>query len=306
MPIKIGTRGSRLALWQAQTVAQSLTTAGQGPCEIVMFRTRGDHLQDRPLSEEGGKGLFVREIEEALLGRAVDIAVHSAKDMLADLPAGLTIGGVLPREDPRDAVVLPPGVADAQLGSGKKIGTGSIRRVAQLRAAWPDAQFEPVRGNVDTRVRKLDDGQFDALVLAAAGLRRLGFGHRISALLPFDRCVPAPGQGAIAIEVREEDSATRDAVAAVSDLTTALALDAERAVVDAIGGGCHVPLGAVATIVDGVLELVAVIASPDGSRVARATVRGAASEGRDVGHRAAVELEAAGGREILDGLGIRR
>jgi hydroxymethylbilane synthase len=323
MPIRIGTRGSRLALWQAQTVAQSLTTAGRGPCEIVIFRTRGDQLQDRPLSEDGGKGLFVREIEEALLGRVVDVAVHSAKDMSADLPAGLAIGGVLPREDPRDAVVLPAFSSDAGTsapsdseawravgvgphGKGKKVGTGSIRRVAQLRTAWPDAQFEPVRGNVDTRLRKLDEGQFAALVLAAAGLRRLGFGNRISALIPFDTCVPAPGQGAIAIEVREDDAATRDAVAAVSDRRTALALDAERAVVDAIGGGCQLPLGAVATIENGWLELVAVVASPDGARVARAKVRGPASQSRDIGLRAAEELAAEGGREILDGLGIRR
>jgi hydroxymethylbilane synthase len=323
MPVKIGTRGSRLALWQAQTVAHALTTAGHGPCEIVIFRTSGDQLQDRPLSEEGGKRLFVREIEEALLGRAVDVAVHSAKDLPADLPAGLAIGGVLAREDPRDALVLrrdsglgtmdsaqPAPPTESQVPSPQSlrgtIGTGSIRRVAQLRPAWPDARFEPVRGNVDTRLRKLDEGQFDALVLAAAGLRRLGFGERISALIPLDRCVPAPGQGAIAIEVRADDSKTGQAVAAVSDADTAVALEAERIVVDEIGGGCQVPLGAVATIADGTLELLAVVASPDGSRVARATVRGPASQFRALGRRAADELAAAGGREILDGLGIRR
>jgi hydroxymethylbilane synthase len=326
MAIKIGTRGSRLALWQAQTVAQALTTAGRGPCEIVIFRTRGDQLQDRPLSEDGGKGLFVREIEEALLGRAVDVAVHSAKDMSAELPPGLTIGGVLPREDPRDALVLSASLGIRSIaasetvdftsepwqalgvgphGKGKKIGTGSIRRIAQLRAVWPDTQFEPMRGNVDTRLRKLDEGQCDALVLAAAGLRRLGFGNRISALIPLDTCVPAPGQGAIAIEVREDDSATRDAVAAVSDRTTALALDAERAVVDGIGGGCQIPLGAIATIEGERLELIAVVASPDGARVARAAVRGPVSQSRELGLRAAEELATAGGREILDGLGIR-
>ena len=323
MPVKIGTRGSRLALWQAQTVAHALTTAGHGPCEIVIFRTSGDQLQDRPLSEEGGKRLFVREIEEALLGRAIDVAVHSAKDLPADLPSGLTIGGVLPREDPRDALVLrrdsgrgtrdsaqSPSPSESPVPGPQSlrgtIGTGSIRRVAQLRPAWPDARFEPVRGNVDTRLRKLDEGQFDALVLAAAGLRRLGFGDRISALIPLDRCVPAPGQGAIAIEVRADDSKTGQAVAAVSDADTAVALETERIVVDEIGGGCQVPLGAVATIADGTLELLAVVASPDGSRVARTTVRGPASEFRALGRRAADELAAAGGREILDGLGIRR
>jgi hydroxymethylbilane synthase len=323
MAIRIGTRGSRLALWQAQTVAQALTTAGAGPCEIVIFRTRGDQLQDRPLSEDGGKGLFVREIEEALLGRAVDVAVHSAKDMSAELPSGLAIGGVLPREDPRDALVLRAFDPNAEIsapseseawqavgvgphGIPRKVATGSIRRIAQLRAAWPDTQFEPMRGNVDTRLRKLDEGQCDALVLAAAGLRRLGFGNRISALIPFDTCVPAPGQGAIAIEVRDDDSAIRDAVAAVSDRTTALALDAERAVVDGIGGGCQIPLGAIATIAGERLDLIAVVASPDGARVARAAVQGSISQSRDLGLRAADELAAAGGREILDELGIRR
>ncbi len=306
MPVKIGTRGSRLALWQAQTVAHALTTAGHGPCEIVIFRTSGDQLQDRPLSEEGGKRLFVREIEEALLGRAVDVAVHSAKDLPSDLPAGLAIGGVLAREDPRDALVLAANSSVNSSAPSGKIATGSIRRVAQLRPAWPDARFEPVRGNVDTRLRKLDEGQFDALVLAAAGLRRLGFGDRISALIPLDRCVPAPGQGAIAIEVRADDSKTGQAVAAVSHADTAVALETERIVVDEIGGGCQVPLGAVATIADGTLELLAVVASPDGSRVARATVRGPASQFRALGRRAADELAAAGGREILDGLGIRR
>ncbi|MGH9332012.1 MAG: hydroxymethylbilane synthase [Vicinamibacterales bacterium] len=375
--MRIGTRGSRLALWQAQAVAEALTAAGHGPCEIVIFRTSGDRLQPRitadgresldiPLSAEGGKRLFVREIEEALLGRAVDIAVHSAKDMPADLPPGLAIGGVLPREDPRDAVVLPvrpeardrrpgdrngaaigaasasepwqavgvgphgKGIEDAWLTLGvppslgfgepgrsdsggrgpqrkeRKVGTGSIRRVAQLRTTWPDARFEPVRGNVDTRLRKLDEGQYDALVLAAAGLRRLGFGDRISALIPLDRCVPAPGQGTIAIEVRADDARARDAAAALNHAATAAALDAERAVVEEIGGGCQLPLGAVAIAADGALELHAVVIAPDGSRVARASVRGPALHPRDLGRRAVEELTAAGAREILDGLGIRR
>ncbi|MGH9312416.1 MAG: hydroxymethylbilane synthase, partial [Vicinamibacterales bacterium] len=254
-------------------------------------------------------------------------------DMPADLPPGLAIGGVLAREDPRDAIVLSvrPGARDQgpgdrngagisapsdseawlALGVGpqrteRKIGTGSIRRVAQLRATRPDARFEPVRGNVDTRLRKLDEGQYDALVLAAAGLRRLGFGDRISALIPLDRCVPAPGQGTIAIEVRADDARARDAAAALNHAATAAALDAERAVVEEIGGGCQLPLGAVAIAADGALELHAVVIAPDGSRVARASVRGPALHPRDLGRRAVEELTAAGAREILDGLGIRR
>jgi hydroxymethylbilane synthase len=332
--MRIGTRGSRLALWQAQSVADALRTAGHGPCEIVIFRTSGDRLQERPLSEDGGKRLFVREIEEALLGGVVDLAVHSAKDLPADLPPGLAIGGVLPRADPRDAVVLPSHGRDLGLGTRDStpfasesasqlksqseslvpspqslrgtVGTGSIRRVAQLRAIWPDARFEAIRGNVDTRLRKLDEGQYDALVLAAAGLQRLGFGERISALIPPDRCVPAPGQGTIAVEVRADDFRARESAAILNHATTAAALDAERAVVEAIGGGCQLPLGAVAMMADGALELHAVVIAPDGSRAARAVVRGSAAHPRDLGRRAAEELAAAGAREILDGLGIRR
>lgn len=333
--MRIGTRGSRLALWQAQSVADALSMAGHGPCEIVIFRTSGDWLQERPLSEDGGKRLFVREIEEALLGGVVDVAVHSAKDLPADLPPGLAIGGVLPRADPRDALVLPArqeakgqasatrsgaginapsnreawfalGVGPQREAQERKIGTGSIRRVAQLRATWPDARFEAIRGNVDTRLRKLDEGGYDALVLAAAGLQRLGFGERISALIPLDRCVPAPGQGTIAVEVRADDARARESAAILNDATTAAALDAERAVVEAIGGGCQLPLGAVAIVADGALELHAVVIAPDGSRAARAVVRGSAAHPGDLGRRAAEELAAAGAREILDGLGIRR
>jgi hydroxymethylbilane synthase len=330
--MRIGTRGSRLALWQAQAVANALAAGGHGPCEIVTLKTSGDRLQEKPLSEQGGKRLFVKEIEDALLSGDVDAAVHSAKDMPADLPRGLVIGGVLEREDPRDALVLPHrrdlglGTKDATATSRQdlqsaseteslvsspqslrgRIGTGSIRRIAQLRAAWTEARFEPTRGNVDTRLRKLDDGQFDALVLAAAGLKRLGFGDRISSLIPLSQCVPAPGQGTIAIEIRADDRRARAAVASLNHEATAIALEAERAVVDGIGGGCQLPLGAVAIVADGAVDLQTVVIAPDGSRIARARLQGAASHPRDLGRRAADELAAAGAREILDGLGIRR
>ena len=318
MELRIGTRGSQLALWQANTVAARLAAAGAPPCRIVIIKTSGDQLQDRPLSEAGGKRLFVKEIEDALLRDEVDLAVHSSKDMPAILPDGLSIAGVLPREDPHDAVILPASVrlkpdttydvrsvrlqADlvAALGPTPSIGTGSVRRVAQLLNLFPNARFSNVRGNVDTRLRKLDAGEQDALVLAAAGLRRLGFAARISLTLPADVCVPAPGQGIVAIEIRESDNATRDVVARISDADAFAALDAERAVVEALGGGCQTPIGALATMVDrSMLELVGAVASLDGSRVIRATATAGLADADELGRRVGHELMAKGASEIL-------
>ena len=318
MELRIGTRGSQLALWQANTVAARLAAAGAPPCRIVIIKTSGDQLQDRPLSEAGGKRLFVKEIEDALLRSEIDLAVHSSKDMPAILPDGLDIAGVLPREDPHDAIVLPATVrlkADttdgtgsvrlqpdlvAALGPTPSIGTGSVRRVAQLLNLFPRARFANVRGNVDTRLKKLDAGEHDALVLAAAGLRRLGFGARISLTLPADVCVPAPGQGIVAIEIREADAATREIVSRISDPDAAVALDAERAVVEALGGGCQTPIGALATMVDRVtLELIGAVASPDGSRIIRATARAAPEDARELGQRVGDELVAKGASDIL-------
>jgi len=307
--LRIGTRGSQLALWQANTVSARLTAAGAPSARIVIIRTSGDLLQDRPLSDVGGKRLFVKEIEDALLRNEVDLAVHSSKDMPAVLPDGLSIAGVLPREDPRDAVILPSNVrlkADATsalvaaLGLTPSIGTGSVRRVAQLLNLFPKARFENVRGNVDTRLRKLEEGQYDALVLAAAGLRRLGFGERISMTLPSDVCVPAPGQGIVAIETRDDDEATRAIVARITDRSAGAALDAERAVVEALGGGCQTPIGALATMIDaGTMELVGAVASLDGSRIIRATARANPADASELGFRVGHELIAKGASEIL-------
>ena len=270
--LRIGTRGSQHALFQARLVAERITAAGGPASEIVVIKTSGDRLQERPLSEIGGKRLFVKEIEDALLNGDVDLAVHSSKDMPAVLPDGLEVGAVLEREDPRDALVLPAGNRSetAPGAISGRIGTGSVRRIAQLRRLFPSASFENVRGNLDTRLRKLDAGEYDLLVLAAAGLRRLGFASRISAPVPLDECVPAPGQGIIAIEVRSGDAAARQAVARVSDEQTAAALDAERALVAALGGGCQMPIGGVAVPVGrSELELLALVSSLDGARVIR-------------------------------------
>ena len=311
LELRIGTRGSQLALWQANTVAEKLSAAGAPPCRIVVIKTTGDQLQDRPLSEVGGKRLFVKEIEDALLRNEVDLAVHSSKDMPALLPDGLSIAGVLPREDPLDAIVLPatgsvrlqaddvPGLV-AALGATPSIGTGSVRRVAQLIRIFPGARFANIRGNLDTRLRKLDAGDHQAIVLAAAGLRRLGFVSRISLTLPIDICVPAPGQGIVAIETRDDDRATREFVARITDAGAAAALEAERAVVEALGGGCQTPIGALASpLSGGRLGLVGAVVSLDGSRLIRASSSAAAADAAELGMRVAHELMAKGASEIL-------
>jgi hydroxymethylbilane synthase len=320
--IRLGTRGSQLALYQAHTVARLLAESGGAACEIVIIRTSGDRLQEAPLSEVGGKRLFVKEIEDALLNGEIDLAVHSSKDMPAVLPDGLTIAGVLPREDPHDAVVLPHKAQGLRLtaqgaghiarvanldalleilGPAPSIGTSSVRRIAQLIRLLPGARFIPIRGNLDTRLRKLDAGNDAALVLAAAGLRRLGFESRISFALPTTACVPAPGQGIIAVEIRGGDRNVHAAVARITDRAAAAALDAERALVEALGGGCQTPIGALAAPVDGQqLELVATVVALDGGRAVRESARGSWRDARELGVRVARKLLAGGAAEILE------
>ncbi len=304
--LKIGTRGSQLALWQARTVAGLLERAGTS-VELVIIKTSGDRLQEAPLSEVGGKRLFVREIEDALRRAEIDLAVHSAKDMPAVLPDGLDVAATLERADPRDALILPQGkpradIADVvtTLGTTPVIGTSSVRRIAQLASLIPRATFGPVRGNVDTRLRKLDGGSFDALVLAAAGLRRLGFGERISAEIPVQHCIPAPGQGIVAIEIRTEDRRTRAALQVLNDPAAFASLAAERAVVAALGGGCQLPLGAVAVHDDSALDVHGIVASVDGQRTVKRHVRGDANAPLDAGKRLAEALARGGATDILD------
>ena len=296
--IRLGTRGSALALWQARTVAGLLEAQGR-KVELVTIKTHGDRIQDRPLSETGGKNLFVKEIEEALLAREVDVAVHSGKDMSVVVPPGLGIAAVLPREDSRDALVLAIGAGP--LREDAAIGTGSVRRSAQLARRMPRARFLPMRGNVDTRLRKLDAGEFDALVLAVAGLKRLGHGDRISEAISHDDCVPAPCQGIVAIETRAED--VDDPVwAAINDVQARAAFDAERAVVEGLGGGCQLPLGAIA-VHDGTdLVLQGIVTSPDGARSVRGTVRGTARSPVELGRQLAQYLAGEGALDILNSL----
>ena len=308
--LRIGTRGSPLALWQARAVGRAIEQAGGPACEPVVIKTTGDRLATRALAAIGGKRLFVKEIEDALLRGATDLAVHSAKDLPAELPPGLVIGATLPREDPRDALVAaaqhaaPPheGAAPwvAARGPAPRLGTGSVRRIAQLSRAFPTASFESIRGNVGTRLRKLDAGEYDLLVLAAAGLVRLGLAGRISARLEAAECVPAPGQGIVAVEAREEDRDTAAILAAVGDSDTLAALEAERSLVRALEGDCRVPLGAIATPDAGSLTLEAVVASLDGAQLLRRRDRAPASAAAALGERVAGQLLADGAAAILD------
>lgn len=310
--IRIGTRGSRLALWQARTVAGLLEARGAA-VEIVTITTAGDRLQERPLDESASstKGVFVKEIEDALLQRAIDVAVHSAKDMSAVLPHGLIVSAVLPREDSRDALVVKrPGTGDggreelvrlfAGLGASPRIGTSSVRRSAQLSRLVRGARFQPVRGNVDTRMRKLDAGEFDAIVLAVAGMKRLGFASRISAPIPHADCIPAPGQGIVAIETRADDGPTRAHVEAIDHRPTAACFDAERTLVATLGGGCQLPLGAIAVHDGSAMEMRAIVTSIDGTRVVERVARDDAGRPSDLGRRLADELADAGAIAILD------
>jgi hydroxymethylbilane synthase len=308
--LRLGTRGSELALFQANAVAGLLRARAGVACEIVVIKTSGDRLAEASLAQIGGKRLFVKEIEDALLAGEIDLAVHSSKDMPALLPDGLHIGAVLPREDPHDAIVLPsvlPGQSGAlsiqdverKLGREPRIGTSSIRRVAQLTRRFPDARFLPVRGNLGTRLRKLDGGDYDALVLAAAGLRRLDRSDRIATTVPVEICVPAPGQGIIAVEIRRGDSRAMSAVAQVGDADAAVALKAERAVVSRLGGGCQMPIGALAEMAGGQLDVRGVVISPDGTRIARAAAAGSPADAERVGIAVADQLLADGAGEIL-------
>jgi len=288
----IASRGSQLALWQARWVAAQLTAAGH-PCRIEIIKTTGDKITDVPLAKVGSKGLFTKEIEEALLDGRADVAVHSLKDLPTELPEGLVLAAVPEREDPRDAVV---GRKLAELPLGARVGTSSLRRAAQLRQLRPDLQVESVRGNLDTRLRKLDEGQYDAILLAAAGLKRLGWGDRIAEILAPEQMCPAVGQGALAIETR----AGFEKVALLDHADTHTAVVAERGVLAALGGGCQVPIGAYATVSGGRVRVLAIVAAPDGTQVIRAEAEGPAAEAAEIGVRLAADLLQRGARQILE------
>lgn len=292
----IGSRGSQLALWQARWVSERLTGLGH-QCRIEIIRTTGDKITDVPLAQVGTKGLFTKEIEEALIAGAVDLAVHSLKDLPTELPAGLTLAAIPEREDPRDALI---GRRLAELAQGARVGTSSLRRAAQLRALRPDLVVEPLRGNLDTRLRKVAEGAYDAIVLAAAGLNRMGWQDRVAEILPVETMCPAVGQGALAIETREDGGAAWSACAALDHPPTRIAVAAERALLAGLGGGCQVPIGAHAVVSGGRIRLRAVVVSPDGTVLIRREGKAPDCEGERLGAQLARELLDAGGQEILE------
>jgi hydroxymethylbilane synthase len=294
--LTIGSRGSQLALWQARWIQARLEERGE-ECRIQIIHTTGDRITDVPLAKVGGKGLFTKEIEEALLRGDIDVAVHSMKDMPTDIPGGLAIAAIPEREDPRDAMV---GVALASLPEGAHVGTSSLRRSAQLCALRPDFVIESIRGNVDTRLRKLEDRHFDSIVLAAAGLRRLGLEGRIAEVLEPEVMCPAVGQGALAVETRGDGGPAQLICGRLDHAETRAAVTAERALLAQLGGGCQVPIGAHARIVDGVLHIDAVVVSPEGDAIVRLGSAGPVSDAASIGAALGEELLAAGGREILE------
>src|SRR5262245_38105757 len=298
MRIRIGSRGSMLALWQAEHVKARLAELGHD-VSIQVITTTGDRLLDRRLEAVGGKGAFLKEIEEAMLAGEVDLAVHSLKDVPTALPDGLRLCAFLERADPRDALVSGSGRRLRELAGGSKVGTTSLRRQAQVRALRPDLEIVDLRGNVDTRLRKLRDGAFDAILLAAAGLTRLGRLGEATEILDTDTLLPAPGQGAIALESRNEDGAVADAVAPLNHPDTARAVAAERAFLAGLGGGCNVPLGAYAEADGAGLRLRALVARADGSAVVRGERRG--TDATALGRALADDLLAQGAGALLAG-----
>ncbi len=298
--VTIGTRGSKLALWQAHWIEQQLKDRNVST-RIEIITTTGDKITDVALakvgSETGLKGVFTKEIEEALIAGSIDLAVHSLKDLPTELDPRLAVKVIPRRADPRDALV---GMTLAELPKGAKVGTSSLRRAAQMRHLRPDVQVEDIRGNVDTRLRKLDEGRYDAILLASAGLHRLGWQDRIAEILEPEVMLPAVGQGALGIETRVGDDAVNELLSPLDDPETRIAVTAERALLAALGGGCQVPLGAHATLDGGKLNLLAVVADHDGKRTVRVELTGESNAPEELGNAVAARLLDQGGGELLE------
>lgn len=301
--IRIGTRASALALWQANFVAGELTKKFPSTkIELVKISTKGDRILDAPLSKIGGKGLFTKDIETALLDGRIDCAVHSLKDVPVELPAEFFIGAITRRSEPFDAFVSNRFGSIEELPRGARVGTSSLRRRAQLLALRSDLTVEDLRGNVGTRLRRLDEGNFDAIILAAAGLRRLGFGDRIRCVLEPSVMMPAVGQGALAIEIARGNRAVEETVRTLDDALTRAAVGAERSFLRVIEGGCQVPVGVHATVEGKKITVGGLIASLDGSKIIRGSTVGAIDEARQLGAMLAERLLSEGGRKILEAL----
>lgn len=297
--IIIGSRGSQLAFWQANYVASFLKERGIDQIEIKKIKTTGDKILDAPLAKIGDKGLFVKEIELALSSGEIDLAVHSMKDVPTEIPSNLKIAAILKREDPRDVLISRDNLSLFSLPPGVAIGTSSLRRKAQLLHLRPDFQMVDVRGNLDTRLRKMAEGQFEAMILSAAGIDRLGWSDRITQRIPSEVCLSAVGQGAIGVEIRKDDLEMGEAVSSLDDFATHIAILAERALMKRLEGGCQVPIGALGQIQDGKLSLQAVVASLDGEKLFRDEITGSSDEAESLGVRLAEKLLEMGADEIL-------
>ena len=302
--IIIGTRGSRLALWQAEFVrAQLKEKHPQISVELEIIKTFGDREQNVSLTEIGGQGVFVKELETALIANRIDLAVHSLKDLPTVLPENLHISAVLKREDVRDALIVGKesnANSISDLPENAVIGTSSLRRASQIKNLRPDLQIKDLRGNVDTRIAKLDAGEYDAIILAAAGLKRLGCEHRITAFLSFDEMLPQVGQGALAIETRKDDSETNNLVAVLNDAETRACVEAERAFLRGLGGGCQFPIAAHARIEENEMRLEGLVAKPDGSEILRDARTGDSAKARENGELLALRLLAKGAQNLIN------
>jgi len=300
MEIRIGTRGSKLALWQADWVKERIERRFPSVvCRVVKIRTKGDKIRDVALAKVGGKGLFVKEIEDALLKRRIDLAVHSMKDVPTELPDPLHIAAITEREDPRDVMVSDRWKRFAELPIGARVGTSSLRRQAQLLHARPDLKMEVIRGNLDTRIRKLKSEGLDAVIVAAAGVIRMGQEHRIAEYLDYDLCLPPMGQGAFGLECRKEDPEINEILKTLNDPDVSRIVRAERAFLARLEGGCQVPVGVYGELLDGTMRLRGLISSPDGKELIRDEASGDPDEPESLGRRLAERLLQSGGEAIL-------
>ena len=304
--LRIGTRGSMLAKWQAEFVRKMIFQKTGVDAEIVIIKTLGDKMQQASFSQMGGKGVFIKELEEALLDDQIDIAVHSVKDIPTDVPSRLCFPAVCRREDARDCLVSPKGGTLSTLRNGARVGTSSLRRQAQLRHIRPDLDVRELRGNIDTRLRKAESGEYEAIVVAKAGLDRLGLSGRITEILSPEICMPAVGQGAIAVQARLRDEELGDALGALDDSETRAAIMAERTLMSALQGGCQVPLGAWARIERGELVMDAVVCSLDGRQIVKQRGSGPVEQAREIGQRLAEMLVNAGAGSILEEVSRQR
>jgi hydroxymethylbilane synthase len=298
MTLRIGSRGSQLALWQANHISTLLRARGH-EVEIEIIHTTGDKITDVALAKVGTKGMFTKEIEEALAAGRVDLAVHSLKDLPTELSPGFEIAAITEREDPRDAFCSIQYSKVEDLPQGARVGTSSLRRQAQLKAIRPDLDIHPLRGNVDTRLRKLEQGDYDAIILASAGLKRLSKTELLKHIIPGEIMCPAAGQGALGIEIREGDTVTRHKLEFLDDFAARVSTTCERALLNRLGGGCQVPIGALAATCKGKLHLEAIVADPDGTRLLRESREGTIDSPEELGNEVGEALLRRGGDEIL-------